>query len=318
MKNKIKSSAAGTGTQMVNAWIFLNEDEPSGTTYNDQNSCYQTLIQNNIYQSVDMLYLCFVTTLPTSTTTVPQGNGSFYTIQMGSSSHPDGLTNQDYMNYIIRDARKNNPKIKIAVTLVWGNGSVISNIFSNQNNTPQQNADNFAANLMAYLQYYQLDGFDIDWESPLCDGTTQEQFILLVNAIGAQFQKQTDKHYYLTISPAEINTSDASCMDPTTINNNVDFMNLQLYFSTSIPQELTDAGVNPSLFAYGALFEANQPVTDPNAPGDQTAQEAYQDNKTNYQFGIFTNWRLNSQNYLFEQSQQQDLHQLVFPVAVPS
>ena len=107
-------------------------------------------------------------------------------------------------------------------------------------------------------------------------------------------------------------------MDPTTINNNVDFMNLQLYFSTSIPQELTNAGVNPGLFAYGAKFEADQQVTDPNAPGHQTAQEAYQDNKANYQFGIFTNWRLNSQNYFFEQSQQQELHQLVFPVAVPS
>jgi hypothetical protein len=108
-----------TNTQLVNAWIFLNEDEPAGTNYNSPNSCYQTLIQNSIYQSVDILNICFVTTLPTSTSTVPVGDGSSYTIEMGASSHSGGLTNQDYMNYVIRDARASNPNIKFAITLNW-------------------------------------------------------------------------------------------------------------------------------------------------------------------------------------------------------
>jgi hypothetical protein len=61
--------------------------------------------------------------------------------------------------------------------------------------------------------------------------------------------------------------------------------------------------VNPRLFAYGALFEG----------GSQTADAAYQDNKAKYRFNIFTCWRLNSEDFVFEQTQQQRLYQLVFP-----
>jgi hypothetical protein len=286
-------------TQMVNAWIFLNEDEPKGTNYNSPTSCYQALIKNSVYQSVDILFLCFATTTPTSATTVPSGDGSSYTVEIGASAHQGGLTNQDYMNYIIRDARANNQNLRIALTLVWGDGNVLSNIFSNPNYSPQQNASNFAANLMAYLKSFNLDGFDIDWESPLCDDTKQAQFALLVNAIGAQFKQQTDKPYYLTLSPAEVGN-----LDPTAVNSNMSFVNLQLYSGFTSPQMFQDAGVDPSLFAYGAKFESNY----------QTAQGAYQDNQTNYGYSVFTNWRLNSENYQFEQAQQQVLYRLVFPI----
>jgi len=37
------------------------------------------------------------------------------------------------------------------------------------------------------------------------------------------------------------------------------------------------------------------------------------DNTRNYGYAIYTNWRLNSSNYIFEQDQQVALHQLVFP-----
>jgi GH18 family chitinase len=289
-----------TTNPLVNAWIFLNEDEPAGTNYNSSNSCFQTLIQNNVYQSIDILNISFVTTLPTSATTIPAGDGSSYTIQMGASSHPGNLTNQDYMDYVIRDARKNNPDIKLAVTLNWGDGSLLSNIFSNSNYTPQQNAATFAANLLAYLNNYSLDGFDIDWESPISDQTTQDQFALLFNAIGAQFRQQTNKPYYLTLSPAEVGN-----LDPAAVNKNVAFVNLQLYSGFTFPGDFKTAGVNPSLFAYGAKWES----------GFQTAQQAYDDNQANYQYNVFTCWRLNSDNYQFEQTQQQSLYQLVFPNA---
>ena len=174
-------------TKMVNAWIFLNEDDPQDTTYNSPTSCYQRLIKNNVYQSVDLLYLCFATTIPTSAKSIPPGDGSSYTIEMGASTHRDGLTNQDYMNYIIRDSKKSNPNIKIAMTLEYGNGNVLSQIFPDPANPDQQSADKFAANLMSYLKHYDLDGFDLDWERPICDTTTQAQFRLLIDAIGAQF-----------------------------------------------------------------------------------------------------------------------------------
>src|SRR5580704_11504427 len=283
-------------TKMVTAWIFLNEDEPDGTTYNSPTSCYQTLIKNNVYQSVDLLYLCFATTIPTSAKSIPPGDGSSYTIEMGASNHRDGLTNQDYMNYIIRDSKKSNPNIKIAMTLEYGNANVLSQIFPDPANPDQQSADKFAANLMAYLKHYAIDGFDLDWEYPICDTTTQAQFRLLIDAIGAQFKRQKDKHYYLTLSPASRGNLDVGA-----VNRNVDFVNLQLYSGFTSPGNYS--GVNPGLFAYGAKFES----------GYQTAQQAYDDNKANYHYSVFTQWRLNSGNYQFEQTQQQELHSLVFP-----
>src|SRR5580693_3909681 len=99
--------------KMVNAWMLVIEDDPAGTDYNNPNSCYQRLIKENIYQCVDLLYLGFAETVPTSAKTVPAGDGSSYTIQIssGDDHHRSGLTNQDYMNYIMRDAKKSNPKI---------------------------------------------------------------------------------------------------------------------------------------------------------------------------------------------------------------
>jgi len=292
-------------TKMVNAWIFLNEDEPDGTTYNSPTSCYQTLIKNNVYRSVDLLYLCFATTIPTSAKSIPPGDGSSYTIEMGASTHRDGLTNQDYMNYIIRDSKKSNPNIKIAMTLEYGDPNALSRIFPDPANPDQQSADKFAANLMAYLKHYAIDGFDLDWERPICDTTTQAQFRLLIDAIGAQFKRQKDKHYYLTLSPALPGNLDVGA-----VNRNVDFVNLQLYSGFTSPSDYS--GVNPGLFAYGAKFEADQPSTEW-GEGHQTAQQAYDDNQANYQYSIFTQWRLNSQNFGFEQVNQQQLYALVFP-----
>ncbi len=287
-----------TSSKLVNSWIFLNEDEPKGSDYNSPHSSYQMLIKKNVYRAVDILYICFVTIKKTSINTVPVGDGSSYTIEMGESSHPNDLTNQDYMDYIIRDARKNNPHIKIAMTLNWGDGSLLSSIFSNPDYSPQQNAYNFASNMMLYLKHYNLDGFDIDWEYPISDQTTQKQFKILINAIGARFKEQTDKHYYLTLSPAEVGNLDA-----TAVNRNMDFLNLQLYSGFTMPESFKDAGVNPDLFAFGVKFESNY----------QTAQEAYDENESTYQYSVFTNWRLNSDNFEYEQTQQQVLYHLVFP-----
>lgn len=293
--------------RLANAWILLSEDEPARTNYNSSDSCYQTLIRNGVYKSVNILSLCFAKTVPTSATTIPAGDGSSYTIEIEASSHSGGLTNQDYMNNIIRDARASNPDIKITVTLDYqdsdGDGNLLSQVFSNSDSPDRQNAESFAANLVAYLKNYDLDGFDIDWESPLSDQTTQAQFVLLINAIGAQLKQEAGRQYYLMLSPAEVGNLDAG-----SVNSNMDFVNLQLYSGFTEPDSFVDAGVNPSLFAYGAKFET---VSASSEQGFQTAQKAYEDNEEHYRYPTFINWRLNSSNYQFEQAQQQILYKLV-------
>jgi len=287
-------------SKMTNAWIFLNEDEPSGTNYNSPNSCYQTLIQNDVYKSLDMLFICFATTVQVGAQTVPSSStapAGSWTLEIGSASHPDSLTNQNYMDYVIRDARKNNPDIKIGITLNWGDENTLSQIFGDGSTPAKECAQQFAANLLAYLDHYKLDGFDIDWESPLCFGTSIAQLSMLLNAIGEAFRAREDKKFYLTLSPAE-----PTNLETDAINANVDFINLQLYSGFTFPQEFSSIGINPNLFAYGCKFESNH----------QTAEQAFQDNAQHYHYNIFTNWRLNSDNYEFEQAQQLALHKLVF------
>jgi GH18 family chitinase len=214
------------------------------------------------------------------------------------------------MDYVIRDARKTNPNIKILVTLEFGNegepstGNIIERVFSIPGYSPQQNAQHFASNLMRYLEKYDLDGFDIDWEDPLSTVTTKEHFGYFINGIGALFKQRIEKEYYLTISPAV-----ADNMDYTAINNHVDFVNLQLYSGFTYPSDFS--GIKGQLLAYGAKCEAMEPVTNPVAVGYQTAQQAYQDNNENYRYSIFANWRLTSENFEFEQDQQKALHKLI-------
>src|SRR5216684_2076838 len=183
-----------TPSKSVNAWIFLGEDEPKGTSYKSPNSSYQSLIAYGVYNYLDMVNICFANTVPTSATTVPTGNGSTYTIQLRTATHPDGYTNQDYMNWLIQDARTTNPNIKLLITLgVAAND--FTQIFSSDSSQWQQNATDYANNLVAYLQNYDLDGFDVDWEGAFSYATTAAQFQILFTAIRAAFNAQ-NRYYY--------------------------------------------------------------------------------------------------------------------------
>lgn len=290
-------------SKMVNAWIYMGEKDPvvGGKVigYDNPASSYQALIKNNVYQSVDILLISFMNTVPTGPKTIPTGDGSSYTVTMDlnvdqGNHHPNGWTNEDYMNFVIRDARKNNPKIKIMVTLLWGEDDVLSRIFSNKKQPDQKNADLFAANLVAYLKNKKLDGFDIDWESNMFGPITQDKCKILFNSIGAAFKKQTDKHYYFSISPAELTK-----LQKDFVNNNVGFINLQLYYDPNLPGECTRMGINKNLLAQGVSFESGT-----------TVQQAYAIFKQGG-YSVVTNWRLNSSNFPFEQTSQQQLFKLV-------
>ena len=295
-----------TPNKSVNAWIFLEEDEPAKSSYKSADSCYQSLIDYGVYNSTDMVSICWVNTLPTGPTTVPAGDGTTHTVELQVKIHPDGSTNQQYMDWLIQDARNANPNIKLMVMLGYG-ATEITQIFSTDSSQWQQNATDFANNLVAYLQYYNLDGFDVDWESPLSDAGTSQQFQLLFTAIRTAFKAQS-RYYYLTLSPDEVGTLDAQ-----TVNDAFDFVNLQLYDGFTCPDEFLDAGVSQSLLAYGAKFEVNSGVP------YQTAQQAAafwnpnQDCKQ-LSYNVITQWRLNSNDFQYEQAQQMILYQLVYGI----
>jgi Glycosyl hydrolases family 18 len=294
----------GTVGKSVNAWIFLAEDDPAGTSYKSPTSEYQSLITYGVYNYVDMVNICFVDTVPTSAATVPTGDGSSCTVQLGAKTHPDGSSNQDYMDWMIEDARAANPGIKILVTLAYGDPDELTRIFSSDQSQWQQNASDFADNLVAYLQHYGLDGFDIDWESPLSGNGSPQQFAILFAAVRKAFDAAGT--YYLTLSPADVGTLDAA-----TVNSAFDFVSLQLYSGFTTASEFTQAGVLQSQLQYGAKFESN---SEWDLCPHQDAQNAYQQ-YTAGGYTIATQWRLNSGNYQYEQAQQMLLHQLVHGIS---
>lgn len=278
----------------LNAWVYLNEDEPSGSSYPSPDSCYQTLIRYGVYKAVNMLGICFFTT---------SGTSDNLTLEIGSHVHPDGSTNAEYLQWITRDARAANPNIKLLATLDYGT-NWFAPLFEGAKSTWQGNVDTFAANLMSFLYTHNLDGFDIDWESPLSGAITKQQFAMLFQAIRATFKTSTGQYFYLTLAPAVVGNLDAK-----TVNECFDFVTLQLYSGFTDPQEFITAGVDKALLAYGAKFES---IGSYDLSPYQDAQQAYQGYQSGG-YGVAMQWRLNSGDYQFEQAQQIMLSQLIFP-----
>ena len=96
------------------------------------------------------------------------------------------------MGFVVRDARATNANIRILVTLAWGDEDVISRIFRGATDPAGQRAaaEAFAKNLVEFLRHWDLDGMDVDWESPLSDGTSVEQFKLLFTLLEPRFGRE--------------------------------------------------------------------------------------------------------------------------------
>lgn len=294
-----------TNTKGVYAWIYLDEDNPGGTNYNDANSCYQTLRTFNVYRSLDMVNICFFGTVPVSgesdSFTIEPGNkDTVHISQMpGNNTKP---TTQDYMQYVIRDGKAANPHMKFLATLGYAD-DVLSKIFNGCNgdaSCQSKRAETFANNLVSYLQANNLDGFDVDWEGGMIYAITPDQFTLLFQAIRKAFDN-SGKTYYLIFSPAGTGN-----MVGSTVNNTTDWLNLQVYGGAT-PGDYTGIGINSDLLAYGAKFESENSYSI--AP-HQTPQDAYNAYLT-YTNTRTTQWRLNSGNYQSEQAYQIIYSQLI-------
>jgi hypothetical protein len=279
--------------EYVNAWIFLNEDEPKGTNYSDPDSCFQTLITNNVYQSVDLLFIAFTEIVPTTvpgTSYVVDG----YTLRNGDVAHPGSLTNADYMRMTIRDAKKNNPNIRFLTTLAWGQANQIAQIFAGCTTQAERMAaaTAFAKNAVAFFKAFGLHGFDIDWEGNISEGTTQDQF----NALLLGLKEQFGDDYLLTLSPAT-----TALLTGEVVNATVDFLNLQLYAPWVNASDYINLGIDKSRLAFGATFEEGARQENP--------EDVYK-NASAGGYRVVTQWRLNSGNFQEEQEGQVQLYKL--------
>ncbi len=284
----------------INAWLFLNEDEPPETSYTSPDSCYQSLITSRVYDSANFLGIAFFEAVSTA-----QG----YTIQIGNGQHPGNLSNQDYLNFVLRDARKVNPGIQFLATMVYSGSNTLAAIFSGGGD-PKTQATRFANNLVGYLKENGMNGLDIDWEGDVSTRMTRSQFQILFSTIRAVFDQQPVK-YYLSFTPAW----PTDTIDYDTVNGAFDFVSPQFYDGTPLSRFL-DAGIAPATIGYGAQFEPGNAA--PNASAQQvwsavSAGFSYQ--STQYAYRDIFMWRLNSGNFQFEQAQFMILGQLGNPSA---
>ncbi|HSE18696.1 MAG TPA: glycosyl hydrolase family 18 protein [Pyrinomonadaceae bacterium] len=283
----------------INAWIFLNEDEPPNTNYNSSNSCFQSLIQYQTYNSVTFLGIAFFEVVAAS-------NGS--TIQIGSSSHSGGLTNQDYLNFVLRDARQVNPNIKFLATMVYSGDKTLAAVFSGGGDT-QAKATAFANNLVTYLQNNGMNGLDVDWEGDVSEYLTKPLFNTLFSTIRLVFDQQLPVKYYLSFTPAWPTPT----IDYSTLNSAFDFISPQFYDGTALSTFL-DAGMSPTKIGYGAQFEPGNAA--PNASAQQVwsvVSPGFTYKNTHYDYQDIFMWRFNSGNFQFEQAQFMILYQLGNP-----
>jgi len=281
----------------VNAWIEVDEDEPKDKGYSDPSSCFQRLIDKNVYQSVDLLFICFILIVPTTTPGVTYVVDGF-TLQFDPTpKHPGKLSDIDYVRMVKADAKKNNPKIRFLAMLDPDIGSEISQIFKGAMSPEEMEtrATNFAKNVVAFLKENDFHGFEIDWEGAISRDTTKDQLDALARGLRGQF-----KGDYLFV----MNTATTQSLTGDMINNNVDFLTLQLYSGMITKDDCLNLGIHEAKLAYGATFEAFEPE-----PRQQKPEAAYEEAKAGG-YTIVTQWRLNSGNFEQEQDGQVTLYAL--------
>lgn len=298
----------------VNAWMIGGVENP---------------IDSRVYKSVDMLSMGFPETAKVSAAQkqwpTPPPYPEHYILQ-----------DQTWLPDAVSAARAGNENIKLLVLLNYGVSGMLSQIFSGSTDVPTMKADAkaFAENLVCYLDHYGLNGFDIDWEPDTSGSTTQQQFVILFEAVRAAFGPRGASHYYLAFSPAPTtNLSPATVggvvyAPGKTINEVFDIVTLQNYYAgddPSYPSQFTDSpvGIHADLIAFGAKFESNSAYDPTPFQGAQSglggrksafevfSQGVSQNPKVPY-LGV-TQWRLNSGNYQWEQANQMMLFRLTRP-----
>jgi len=296
----------------VNAWMMGGVSNP---------------IDSRVYNSIDMLSMGFPKVAMVSEAQKKWNDPPPY---------PDGyiIEDQDWLPNVTSAAKAGNATIKLLVLLNYGTPKPLSIIFNGSTDTAtmKMDAKMFAKNVVSYLKHYGLDGVDIDWEPNLSNTTSAEQFVIIFEAMRAEFgTRGNTASHYLALSPAPntnllpVSTATGETYNPgEAINTCFDLVTLQNYYAgdyPTYPMQFTDAppngvGINTDLIAFGVKFESHN-SQDPSP--FQNAQSAYNsyhagiNNNSSTPYIGTTTWRMNSGNYEFEQAQQMMLYRMINP-----
>jgi hypothetical protein len=275
----------------IGAWIDSELHPDGATAPSSPNSNFVSMRLNNVYKTLD--YLCI----------------AWFGVDMTNAQQPTLKTSNTGLPMIVADAKQQNPGIKLFATLAYTD-EILANLQTIIGDAATLQA--FATNIATLLGANGLDGFDIDWEDPISE-LTSDQCAQWLTALRAAFGAK----YLISISPAT-----ASGLDGTAVNANCDIVNLQTYSGFTDPTDFTAIGINASLLGFGAKFETVYRETWPY----ENAYAAWQKytagfpvNGGTQAYNTICTWRLDSGNWAFEQGQQLLLSQYIkgAPATVP-
>jgi hypothetical protein len=273
----------------IGAWIDSELHPAGATSPSSPNSNFNSMKLNDVYKSLDYL------------------NIAWYGTDMSNPNQPTISTSNPGLAMIVKDAKSQNPNIKIFATLAWTT-QIYDDLVTIIGDSNKLSA--FASNISSYLTNNNMDGFDIDWEYPISN-LSSSQCAAWLNAMGSAF----GSNQYISISPAT-----AGGLDGNAVNKNCSIVNLQSYSGFTYPNAFVGIGIDPALLGFGAKFE-----TQGSAPF-QNAFQAYKQYKAgftvgsnHYDYNTICNWRLDSDDWAFEQGQQKLLKQYIDggPFSVP-
>lgn len=273
----------------IGAWIDSELHPTGATTPASPNSNFVSMRLNNVYKSLD--YLCI----------------AWYGVDMTNPNQPTISTGNKGLQMIVTDAKTQNSDIKLFATLAFTD-EILSNLQTIIDNPTTLQA--FATNIATYLGNNNMNGFDIDWESPI-SYLSSTQSSAWLKALRQAFGST----YYISISPAV-----ADNLDGNTVNNTCDIINLQNYSGFTNPDDFVNIGIDPSLLGFGAKFETSGGSPYQNAfQAYQQYEAGFTANGNTYPYNTICNWRLDSDDWAFEQGQQLLLSMYIkgSPLTVP-
>jgi hypothetical protein len=245
---------------------------------------YQRIVAAAPFNKCNLLILAFVRTFEFNRPS--DKGGPIYVAQLANGRDKGTLdpndTDGDRVKLILETARKKNPEINILISLGWGDDD---NDAGKAALTPVA----FADSMRALVQAYDLNGFDIDFESTEVE---PEAMLALTQEIRRSLKKIPSKRpMIMTITPAQTEGLNKNVLEvfdyimPQTYGHGggIDFADATWYAKQLGSYERIVYGLNSEGYS-GHPDEEKRP-DDPK----KSAAEA----KKNHAAGIFA-WRLNN------------------------
>lgn len=175
----IGMSSASAAEKYLQAQYFgvLFDGEYPASQDNPANQANSLAVWNNLwttpppFEKVDILVIAFAHTVKDKSGKYVLGFRSQLSNGQETLVNPDGATR---LSYVVSQARNANPNVKILISLGWGLDYDVTGTAADP--------EYYAQSVIDFINQYNLDGLDLDWETK-GSGVTQNQATALYKAL---------------------------------------------------------------------------------------------------------------------------------------